>query len=439
VPRAVFKQGRALDASSREARLDVGPSKIALRVEPGPDGIDAVRAVEVEVDTPQIDAKGWAGDAAASYALEQGRTLWTQAFSGALGLALGQAAKNAAAADQSLTVRVVADPEIPDERRWLPWELLVDPDQGTFLALAPGWSVVRGTVSAEPTRPLPSDRPLRIVVASMLYLDQAPQEWRTSFEHAAEEASWLGQLSSDSAGRCKVQVATDPDRPELLELLRTSDADVVHLIGTGVAGGMGVRDPESPIPFPYTGAVGMREIGLPTPLVSDGEMAMALGQNPGVGLVVLNGCDLEPMAEAVNLATGATVLAHRGRVEDVHATKLTQAFYPMLLDGKRIDVAIAETRRQLEFQFPGQAPWASTVLFTGWPPTRFVPPHQPDDPSSFSFDSPASRERTSVASAAELIRLMHEANLASVRKLPHQSWSPIAAQAATAARGTEGP
>jgi hypothetical protein len=424
--------------TSKEARLEVGPITITLRVEPSADGIESVRPVEVEARTPQIDQNRWAGDAAASYAQAQGRILWAHVFSGTLGLALSHAAQSAEAAGQALTLRVVPDHDIPTDRSWLPWELLVDPAQGNFVALTAGWSIVRGAAAAAPARPLPVGRPLRIAVASALYLDGAPQDWRDAFEHAADEAAWLSGMAADGTGRVEVTVENDPDQARLLDLLATTDADVVHLIGTGVSGGMAVRDPDAADPFPYLDAVGTRSPGSTSHLVASADLAAAVAQNPGVGLLVLNGCDFGPTAEEVNRVTGTTVLAHRGGVADVHAAWLTEAFYAPLIDGLPIDLAVAEARRRLELHFPGQAPWASTVLFTGWPPARCEPVEATTvDPGSVSFDVPPIAP-PSAASGADLVRLMHETNIARLAALAHQEWAPIAAQVERATAGEQG-
>jgi CHAT domain len=413
VARAVVGKRRAAETPSQEARLEIGPTTISLRVEPGADGIEAVRPVEVEARTPQIDENRWAGDAAAFYAQAQGRILWANVFSGALGLALTHAAKSAEAAGQALTLRVVPGPDIPPDRVWLPWELLVNPAVGSFQALSSGWSIVRGTAPNAAARPLPAGRPLRITAATMLSFGEAPDDWRSAFVHAADEAARLRELAADGTGRVEVTVVDDADRTTLLELLRTTDADVLHLIGARSGG------PRSHV-------------------TTSDELAGALAENAGVALIVLNGCDMGTTAEEVNRTTGATVLAHRSGVSDLHAARLTETFYPPLLDGLPADLAISEARRQLELQFPGQAPWASTVLFTGWPPARYEPAAAAVDPGSVSFDGPSFEPAPPAASAADLVRLLHETNLSKLQAMSHQEWAPIAAQVATAGaeRGT---
>jgi hypothetical protein len=438
VARTKVAKRLALDRPSQEARLEIEPTTITLRVEPGPDGIEAVRPVEVEARTPQIDQNRWAGDAAASYAQAQGRILWAHVFSGALGLAFSHAASSADAAGQGLTLRVVPGDDIPTDRVWLPWELLVDPSQGNFLALSAWRSIVRGAATSGPARPLPIGRRLRVTVVNLLYLEGAPDDWRTAFHHAADEATWLSGLAADGTGRIDVSVVTDPDQTELLDLFRTTDADVLHVIGTGVAGGLAVLDPDAADPFPYLDAVGAKEPSASHRLDA-GVMAAALAENPDVGLIVLNGCDLGETAELINRETGATVLAHRGGVSDVHAAWLTEAFYPPLVEGVPLDLAVSEARRRLELHFPGQAPWASTVLFTGWPPARYEPPALEVVPPGVSFDGPSVDAAPSTASTDELVRLMHETNLARLQTLPHQAWAPIAAQVAAATAGNEVP
>jgi hypothetical protein len=415
--------------------MEVGSTRITLYIESGPDGMDTGRPVVVDVTAPPADQNRWAGDAAFSYAQTLGRTLWSDYFSGALGLAVSHAAKSAEAAGQVLSLRLVPGPDATVTMMWQPWELLVDPADGGFKALAAGWSIVRGMISTAPARPLPAGRPLRILVVSMLYLDEAPEQWRAAFSNAAGEMSWLSGLPP---GRCAVTPVIDPDRAELLELVQGTDADVVHVIGTGVDGGLAVRNPDSPDPFPYGGALSRRDIGLPAHRISGSEMAEALAKNMGIGLVVLNGCDLGGMAEDLNFASRATVLAHRGTVADPHAAKLTEFFYPSVLDGAPLDVAISEARRRLELEFPGQAPWASTVLFTGWPPAAFVPPEGPDDEAIPAPEVVAPGDAGPPApesSAADLVALMHRTDLERLARLSHQAWSPVAAQVAMAKAG----
>ena len=241
---------------------------------------------------------------------------------------------------------------------------------------------------------------------------------------ALDEIAWLTGLSTNTpVGRCEVTAATDFDREQLVEWFTTTDADVLHFVGMGLNGDVFVGgDPDEP-----------------NSVVSHDEIVDALATNNGVALVVLSACQVEATAEAIASTLGVTVLTHRGCPQDLHAAKLTEVFYPIVLEGLPMDLAIGEARRRLEREFPGQAPWATTVLFTGWPAARYQPPTQTDQAKRPIGDAlPIPSEITSV-SAPDLVKLMHETNLARLRTLSQQDWSPVAEQVADAGDALSSP
>lgn len=421
-------------ASTRELRLRVGASGVVLRIEGETDETPVPGSIDLRYSRPEQ----WAGDGAASAAQARGQDLWSTFFSGAAGLALQEADADARATSVGLTLRVVPERNTPSDLWWAPWELLCDTSLGGVLALRTGWSVVRGTESDLAPRPLPASGPLRILAITLVYLDGAPSDWQAAFVGAPAELAALRDWAARPDG-VQLEEVDSPDLPEFLELLQSAEADVIHVIGTGSGGAdLVVRDPNASEPL-WGGAsheVAARDFRAAPPhrLAAD-RLADALSRNPNVGVLVLNGCELEAAAERVADRTGIAVVAHRGGVLDNHASAFTQALYPSLIGGAALDVAVADAKRALERDFPGQAAWASIVAFTGWPAPRFRPVASREPPSE-SVDARRAPEADggSTRSAADLLDLLHDRNCQRLRTFtaPATEWSPIAAQVAEA-------
>jgi hypothetical protein len=139
--------------ASREARLDLGPHRITLSIDSGSDPSGVVDPIDVAASSASVVVSNWAGDSSGSYAQAQGRALWSNVFSGKLGLTMGQAARVAEANDQCLTIRVMREDATSDGHWRQPWELLADPAKGGFLALAASRSIVRGVKTVGSAKP----------------------------------------------------------------------------------------------------------------------------------------------------------------------------------------------------------------------------------------------------------------------------------------------
>ena len=424
------------ESRSREARLDVSPDNIELRIQDDPEAVSAKLSVD-----PSLKTEQWAGDGAASFAQARGARLWTSVLSGAAGLALQEAAATAASYGEAVTLRVVPSPGLTADMRELPWELLFDPSQGTFLALARGWSVARGTAGSPAPRAMPHGGPLRLTIVSLLYLDGSPPHWQAAFVGAAREREALHALTSSHPAEVTVLDEEDPDLPRLLALLAEVETDVVHIIGTGAGGGLLVRNPEATTDLWEETDWSSSATATPTTNTAYGELnvdglvaqhvvtserlAGALKTNPHVSVVVLNGCFTADLAEVIADQTGIAAIGHRGYVQDPHASAFTEELFPALADGSTIDLAVARARRGIEQRFPGEAAWCSATLFTGWPPPGIESP-------SAVIDNPSSRAFTSFGDspprAEDLLVELHRKNRERLETLSDQDWFPVKSQ-----------
>lgn len=410
-------------AASREALVRVGPGQTTLTVETGPDAMDMAR--EIVRDYPYVvqgaPVAPYSADSPGSHAQATGRSLWTSLFSGWLGLALGQAARAADANGQSLTGRFVRERRDPpsDDQWWQPWELLHEPAQGGFLALATGRSIVRGPSETAVTKSLPAGRPLRVEVVVGL-----PPTLLPSLPFVMQEVGWLTeQLPALSQGQCVMTKAPPlPTAVAMLDHLATSEADVLHVLCTGWQGRLVA--PEIPDDqFVPTAATRDVRLYSPPPLIDESALTERL-QDSGVAMVVLNGCSVERTAEAIS-RSGTTVLAHRGDVSDEHAFALAEAFYPRLVAGQPTDLAIADARRTLEQRFPGQAAWATSTLFTSWPPARFHPPRRTDGGSEpTAYPTQADATALEALSGGELVTRMLDRNRDRLLRTGDRAWDP---------------
>ena len=412
-------------APSREARVEIGDTRITLQIGAGPDdpGVDPI---VIDVEAPVVGGNRWA-DGAASYAQTQGRMLWGTVFTGALGLGLTQAARDADSVGQSLTVRVVPAAGVGGAHFWQPWELLFDSSQGGFVALAANRSVIRGVPSDVPPRALPLDRPLRVAAVEVAV---------PKYEFAGEELGSLRLLDGTSGGPCVVTTTAIVDQQDVLAFMRSADADVIHVIGSGLGpDGLAARDPRSAMPLPVDGVEGARDLGrAPTPhRLSVEAFAAAVVENPAVSVVVLNGCHMGDLGYEINRRGGAAVIGHRKVVSDRHAVSFAKAFYNTLIDGRPLDLAIADTRRAMELEYPGEVSWGESFLFCGWPPPRFEGPGNEEVPTIGAPPPPGGAVDPSIGE--DLVRYMHETNLARLTTLPHDAWAPIAEQIKIARTG----
>lgn len=239
----------------------------------------------------------------------------------------------------------------------LPWEWLVDPDSGAFLATDLGTPVVREIAAARDRASLEVEEPLRILV-----VDAAPgtmKRLKLKLE-IARMTEALGKLiDARQVELLRLESAT----PETMrDSLRDDDIHVLHFMGH--AG----YDPRS-----GTGAILFAKDDGTEDQV-DGEMLAAfLKRIPSLRLVVLNACSTarhgELLGAAFNHGLAPAILQHTDvqavvanqySISDSAAVAFSGSFYGRIAAGDGADEAITEARLR---SWPRSAEWATPVLF----------------------------------------------------------------------------
>jgi hypothetical protein len=245
----------------------------------------------------------------------------------------------------------------------LPWEWLLDPDTGAFLAIDPATPIVREIAAARPRRPLEVKPPLRI-----LLVDAAPRALhelnsRLEIDRISEALEPL-----TGAGLVELVSLRGATAIELRDLLleagreKGKEIHVLHFMGHGYYSaerGSGVlyfeKDDRSRDQV-------------------EGEMfASYLKGVPSLRLVVLNACNTACYAEqrhqlwnhgvasAVLALTGVpAVIANQYSISDETAIDFSSHFYRRIAAGDPVDKAITETRLRL---WGRTREWATSVLF----------------------------------------------------------------------------
>lgn len=376
---------------SVQALLTVGPQRLVLTP---PDE----REFEVPFQAGAAGPDELGADRRPNTVEELGQALWRAAFSSSLGPLLDRAAARANEGGAYLMLRIVPAPDLPPgSPHWLPWEMLFDPARRDFLALTTGWSVVRGTDPFQEARTLP-DRDVRVLVLT-LEGQRAPSPETASIETVVGNS---GQVS----------VEHPRDAGSVVALLRSQEADIVHVIGRGRGEGLLVG-------------------GGSTEDYLDGrEVARAIHDNLRIGLVVLSASATEVVAETIARTADITVLGHRSAVRAEHAASLTETFYGRFFDGIPADVALTEARRALDRRFPGQGAWTSAVLLTSDRPPRLPARHSSTPERADPGDVPVTR--------AELIRQLHTTNRERILELRQvAAWKPLDDQLEEAERALQ--
>lgn len=314
--------------TSERVLLTVSAHFLELSVGTG----DERQVAETPFEAEAFDPRRPTSDNRLNVLEARGELLWTAAFSGSLGLYVEQAVARAHDRGAAVTLQVVAASELPPALRWLPWEVLFDPQRRDYLSLKSGWSVVRGVDPFQTVRGLSLDD----LQARVLVLNASPE--------ADAEAEAVRRLLAEH-GRVEVVAVRTAD--QLIARL-ADQVSVLHVIGTGL--GDGLELPE-----------GDRFVG-------HTEIAAAIAGNPAIGLVVFSGSWTAQVAAQVAEVAEVTVLAHRNKARAEHAGLLAEMFYRNLLDAIPADVALTEARRALDRRFPGERAWTGAVLLTGWPP-----------------------------------------------------------------------
>ncbi len=294
-----------------------------------------------------------AGPSPATLAAERlGTGLYTALFSGDVADAWARARTRSWEADRGIRVRLrfAAAPELAA----LPWELLRDPTQDTFLALSERTPVVRHLSVNVPLRPLAVQGPLRIlaVLASPGNLPtlDVEGEWGRLQEAVA---------APRAAGRIVLDRLPQATVAGLAAWLRTHEVHVLHVVAHGeVDSGRGEGVVYLEDAAGQAVAAGVDVLG---PFVRD---------HDPLRMVVLNACRSatgEPEDLFSGLAQGlvrqnvGAVVAMQFPITDAAACGFAGTLYAALVAAQPVDQAVTAARKSLLVDHGVE--WATPVLF----------------------------------------------------------------------------
>lgn len=259
-----------------------------------------------------------------------------------------------AAVDSGYFIRLTLNFTTRDTQDLLywPWELLRDPERGTFLVLDEYVTLVRRIGGPIP-RPRSIERPLRIL-GVMSEPTDAP-----ALKKAQAERDALIRAVDDMGSQVKLTWVSPATPRAIVRELRDEEYDVLHYIGHAKQtedGGVFILESEDG-----------RAITL------SARQLATRADHPPLTLAVLNACETASPASAQyayeSLARSLmkdlsipTVIANRFAVGDEAAYIFAAQFYTTLLDGESVELATATARRAMsETRRPD---WLSPMLLT---------------------------------------------------------------------------
>ena len=282
-----------------------------------------------------------------------GRCLFEAVFCGQVLAAFRRSLDVAQGQGQGLRVRLRL-PEAPELAN-LPWELLFDPDRGSFLSLSRETPVVRYLDLPEPPRPIGAGAHLRVLAIIASPSDYPPlktdQEW-----DQLQEA--LGVLQA--RGIVTVDRLTPPSLAALQRQLSLQQYDIIHFLGHGA---FDAENGDSVLLFERKDGTAQ--------VVSGQTFSMFLHDHRTLRLALLNACEgaetsghdhYSGVAQRLVQGGVPAVIAMRTAISDQGGVALASAFYSSLADGAAVDVALTEARKAL-FAGGTEPEWATPVLY----------------------------------------------------------------------------
>ena len=248
---------------------------------------------------------------------------------------------------------------LPPELVALPWELLCDPLDEQFLALAPDIALVRYPALPFPLTPLQVDGPLHIVAVLASPLDADYPPLKLDREEARMRAALAGAVTR---GQVALDVIRGPDTLGQLRARMRQPAHVLHIVSHGDLD----ADAEEGVLI-FEDADGAAE-----------KVGAALLRNSvqrqraNLRLVLLNACQgalpvgsdpFSSVGTALLRGGVPAVVAMQFEIVDDAAAELTRVFYDELAAGTPVDLALTEARGHLLGKYPTRLDWAVPVLF----------------------------------------------------------------------------
>jgi tetratricopeptide (TPR) repeat protein len=291
-------------------------------------------------------------NADAAFLSEVGGFLFGELFAGEVGGLLASSLNTVRVQGARLCIRLRFEaPELAA----LPWELLHNPDETSFLAISPETALVRFVPMRLPVRPTAVKPPLRILVVIASPHGLAPLDVQRE-KHLIHEALYehvrSGLVRLESVERATVAAIS--------EAMRSFRPHVFHFVGHGL-----FADERAWIALE-------REDGA-THLVGEQDFREFFTTCAETRLAVLNACQTATISSSRPLSGIAphllqrqlsAVLAMQVPVSERAAQVMAREFYRSLALGYPVDAAAAEARKGIFLELGGDRPdWAAPVLF----------------------------------------------------------------------------
>jgi hypothetical protein len=256
------------------------------------------------------------------------------------------------AKDQQATLRIRLRLTDCPELANLPWELLYDASDDSFVALSVGTPVVRYLQLPEPPRAVRVSLPLQVLVIRSEPIDYPPldldDEW-------AQISASVQELTD--SGLVAFTVLSAPTLSELRRALLRGEFHVMHYMGHG---GFDL-DTGGVLLFTDRDGRGVA--------VTAADLGVILRDHSSMRLAVLNACEGARSDPADPFAGVAETLVRRGvpavvamqyEFSDIAAIEFAPALYGALAAGLPVDGAVTEARKAVYAVSPLE--WATPVL-----------------------------------------------------------------------------
>jgi tetratricopeptide (TPR) repeat protein len=300
-------------------------------------GLSRVRTRRVEAG-PSLAAKQFGG------------RLFEAVFSGPVGECLRRSLDAASAADATLRIRLrLAEcPELVD----LPWELLYDSRDNSFLALSGATPVIRYVELPEQPRDVEVKLPLRILLIRSEPSDCEPLDLDAEWAQVARALRGL-----EDVGALAVTELASPTLGELRRVLLRDTFHVLHYMGHGVF------DPEDGGTLVFTDEHGRADH------ITGERLGVILRDYKSLRLAVFNACEAgrtdptDPFGGVADTLVRwgiPAVVAMQFEISDRAAIEFAPALYGALVAGRPIDAAVAEARKAIYATHSME--WATPVL-----------------------------------------------------------------------------
>jgi len=278
----------------------------------------------------------------------------------------------------------------------LPWEYLYDASLGRFLSLFEDTPVVRYIDVRERIPPLAVKPPLAVLV-----MVSSPTDYPT-LDVAREQANLQEALSElADEGLVTLRLLEKATLPALADCLLRGRYHIFHYIGHG---GFDEQSQDGVLVLEDEQGRGQ--------WASGERLAVLLGNQPTMRLVILNACEGARTSSTDPFAGTATTLVRTGRVPAVVAMQFAitdeaaiifaRGFYTALSVSRPVDAAVTQARLSI-FASGNDVEWGTPVLYMRAPDGRIF------DVAALSPEERAARRQAAEAARAEAARAEAEA------------------------------